>query len=84
MPRHWEKIKEITNTKLNYENPELFYIEEIMGAKLLDFREDVEDITESADKQLKIRTGLDEINLYWNDMSFAFSTWGKRDTPCML
>lgn len=39
-----------------------------MAAKLLDFREDVEDITESADKQLKIRTGLDEINMYWNDM----------------
>lgn len=50
MPRHWEKIKEITNTKLNYENPDQFYIEEIMGAKLLDFREDIEDITESADK----------------------------------
>lgn len=84
MPRHWDRIKEITNTKLNYENPEQFYIEEIMAAKLLDFREDVEDITESADKQLKIRTGLDEINLYWNDMVFAFNTWGKRDTPCIL
>lgn len=50
MARHWEKIKDITHTKLNYENPEQFYIEDIMAAKLLDFREDVEDITESADK----------------------------------
>lgn len=82
--RHWEKIKEITNTKLNYENPEQFYIEDIMAAKLLNFREDVEDITESADKQLKIEAGLAEINSVWGDMVFEFSTWGKRDTPCML
>ncbi|KAL4479549.1 hypothetical protein ABPG72_018535, partial [Tetrahymena utriculariae] len=82
--RHWEKIKEITRTKLNYENPEQFKIEDLVGAKLLDFREDIEDIIVSADKELKIRSGLDEINQYWSDVQFQFNIWAKRETPCII
>jgi hypothetical protein len=41
---------DMTTPKLKFENPDQFVIEDIMAATLLDFREDVEDITESADK----------------------------------
>jgi len=42
------------------------------------------DITESADKQLKIESQLQEIQEYWDKAEFTFSVWGKRDQPCML
>lgn len=61
LTRHWVKIAEITNAKINYENPELMTIEELMNANLLNFQEDIVDICESADKQMKIRAQLDEI-----------------------
>jgi len=66
MDRHWVKIIEITGAKLNYENPDQMYIEDLMNANLLSYLEDIVDITESADKQLKIRQSLDEIAEYWN------------------
>ena len=50
------KICDITKKHLNYENPENFYISDIIGANLLAFHEDIIDITESADKQLKIES----------------------------
>ena len=59
-------------------------IEDLLQAKLLDFQEDVIDITESADKQLKIQSVLEEMQEFWNTAEFKFATWGKRETPCML
>ncbi|KAL4465245.1 hypothetical protein ABPG74_001959 [Tetrahymena malaccensis] len=82
--RHWEKIKEITRAKLNYENPEQFKLEDLMGAKILGFKKDIEDVIESAEKELKIRAGLDEINQYWNEVQFQYSNWAKREVPCII
>jgi dynein heavy chain, axonemal len=82
--RHWEKISEITGAKLNYENPDNLFIEDLMAANLLNFQEDIIDICESADKQMKIRAQLDEITQYWDGAYFEFAVWGKRDRPCML
>jgi dynein heavy chain, axonemal len=84
LTRHWAKIAEITNTKLNYENSDQMTIEDLMGANLLNFTEDIVDICESADKQMKIRAQLDEIQVYWDAANFEFAVWGKRDRPCML
>jgi len=43
------------------------------------------DVTESADKQLKIEFALEEIRVYWESAAFEFNTWGKsRDIPCVL
>ena len=48
--RHWEGIERITGKKLNHENPDQMYIEDLLSCKLLDHQEDVVDVTESADK----------------------------------
>lgn len=82
--RHWLKINEITGAKIQYENPDQMFIDDLMKADLLKFQEDIVDICESADKQLKIRQTLDEINEYWNNAYFDFQTWGKIETPCLL
>jgi dynein heavy chain len=55
-PRHWIKICEITKKNLNHEQPDNFFISELINANLLAYLEDIVDITESADKQLKIES----------------------------
>lgn len=57
---------------------------ELISANLLQYLEDIQDITESADKQLKIESQLNEINQIWDVAEFQFSVWGKREAPCML
>ena len=83
--RHWQKVIEISGTPLNYENEENFYMSDLIEAGLLKYSEDIVDITDSADKQLKIEFILEEIKVYWENAVFEFSTWGKaRDYPCIL
>ena len=50
------KICEITKKNINYENPDNFQVSDIIQANLLAYLEDIVDITESADKQLKIES----------------------------
>lgn len=52
--RHWQKVIEISSVQLNYENEENFFLSDLIEAELLRFQEDIVDITDSADKQLKI------------------------------
>lgn len=49
-PRHWQKIVEITGKTLNYENPDNFFISDIINCDLLAHEDDIVDITDSADK----------------------------------
>lgn len=49
-PRHWMKIVETTGKQLNYENPDNFFISDIINCELLAHEDDIVDITDSADK----------------------------------
>ena len=61
-PRHWDQLIEITGRDLPYRTPENFSLAELLKADLLKYSEDVEDIGDAADKQLKIENELhDEI-----------------------
>lgn len=77
--RHWISVKEITGKNLNYENPDQMTIDDLLTANLLNFIEDVTDITDSADKQLKIENQMREIKEYWSIADFSFNPWGKRE-----
>jgi len=71
--------------QLSYENEDNFFLSDLIEANLLRFSEDIVDITDSADKQLKIEMQLEEIKTFWETAFFEFSTWGKnRDYPCIL
>jgi hypothetical protein len=54
-------------------------IDDLLTANLLDYIEDITDITDSADKQLKIENQMKEIKEYWNAAEFNFNPWGKRE-----
>ena len=55
-------------------------MDDIIKAKLLNHKEDIEDIMDSADKQLKIERQLEEIKVFWDESEFDFGNW-KRDYP---
>jgi len=50
MPRHWQKIIEITGVPLNFEQEDNFFLQDLIEAKLLEYQEDIIDVTDSADK----------------------------------
>jgi len=51
----------------------------------LPFKEDIEDITDSADKQLKLEKQLnEEITAHWEDAELEIKTWKGVDAPCTL
>lgn len=82
--RHWKKIIDITGKHMNYDQPDQLFLKDILGAGMLDYAEEIEDITDSADKQLKIEQQLREVEDYWKDAAFEFSSWKARDGPCVL
>ena len=63
--RHWEQLISLTGKDIPYDN-ENFTLRQLLDANLLDVKEDIEDIYDSATKQLKIQKQLEEdIEVYW-------------------
>ena len=82
--RHWDEIIEITKEEIPYEE-ETFNFEQLMQAPLLKFKDDVEDIAERADKELKLEKSLhNDVILYWEDAELEIKMWKGIDSPCIL
>lgn len=83
-PRHWEEIIGMTKEDIPYQS-ESFSLSQLLKANLLAFKEDIEDITDSADKQLKLEIQLKEdISKFWEDAELEIKTWKGVDQPCTL
>lgn len=86
-PRHWEQVIELTHMTsddIPYAS-ETFVLSQLLKANLLEFKEDIEDITDSADKQLKLEIQLrEEITKFWEDAELEIKTWKGVDAPCTL
>ena len=50
----------------------------MLDSRILEFKEDVEEICEGADKQLQIETKLGDIKAQWSETAFSFVTWKDR------
>jgi len=50
LERHWQLVVETTGKPLNYTNPDQMYIEDLINCDLLEYQEDIVEITDSADK----------------------------------
>eukprot|EP00392_Amoebophrya_sp_AT5.2_P000469 g470.t1 len=83
MARHWKQVMELTGKELSVES-DTFKLQSLIDANLNEYADEVNDITESADKQLVIERKLDEIGLQWAEYTFEFATWKTRDYPCCL
>eukprot|EP00820_Chromera_velia_P029268 Cvel_12266.t1-p1 / transcript=Cvel_12266.t1 / gene=Cvel_12266 / organism=Chromera_velia_CCMP2878 / gene_product=Dynein gamma chain, flagellar outer arm, putative / transcript_product=Dynein gamma chain, flagellar outer arm, putative / location=Cvel_scaffold794:55107-67642(+) / protein_length=1727 / sequence_SO=supercontig / SO=protein_coding / is_pseudo=false len=83
MPRHWKQVEELTGKELPVES-EMFKLQSLIDANLLAFRDEVSDICDGADKQLKIEGQKDEIAEKWKTAMFEFQKWKTRDYDCCL
>jgi len=81
--RHWQQVNDITGKDLQVERED-FKLQSLIDAKLNDFKDEINDITESADKQQIIEEKLADITAQWNTTCFEFSTWKSREVPCVL
>eukprot|EP00913_Durusdinium_trenchii_P005594 g5213.t1 len=79
--RHWQQVNDITGKDLQVERED-FKLQSLIDAKLNDFKDEILDITESADKQQIIEEKLADITALWNTTRFEFSTSKGRETPC--
>lgn len=76
--RHWDEVMQICNKEFDIIcNPE-FKLESLLNANLLDMRESIIEITDGADKQLKIEQQLSEIKGIWDRKEFLLQGWKDR------
>lgn len=82
--RHWEEIIQLTQKDIPYKS-ETFTLNQLLETNLLEFEADIEDITESADKQLKLEKDLNEnIIAFWQDAELEIKSTKVVEQPCML
>lgn len=82
--RHWEEIIQLTQKEIPYKS-ETFTLNQLLETNLLEFEADIEDITESADKQLKLEKDLNEnIIAFWQDAELEIKSTKAVEQPCML
>jgi dynein heavy chain len=84
-PRHWIEINNLlapTKTTLPYQDEE-FSMAYILNSAIVQFKEEVEELCEGADKQLQIERRMLELKEYWAVASFEFAIWKNRDIPVL-
>ncbi|OQS07437.1 dynein heavy chain [Thraustotheca clavata] len=81
-PRHWDAVMEKTHTSFDV-NAADFKLQALMDANIVNYKTEIEEITDGADKQLKIEIALGEINERWDAEEFQFNDWKNRNVPVL-
>ena len=83
--RHWEEIIGLCGRQIPYQTPETFQLTHIFEADLLKIREEIEDISDSANKQAKIEKTLkEEIDAFWDEAELEIKGYSTYDYPCTI
>lgn len=83
MSRHWKMVMDLTGKELAVD-ADFFKLQSLIDANLNEYADEVQDICESADKQLIIEQKLAQISIEWGEHKFEFATWKTRDYACCL
>ncbi|KAG2382014.1 hypothetical protein C9374_005806 [Naegleria lovaniensis] len=75
--RHWEKIEDLAKKKFKKED-EVFKLKDILEANLLECKEEVEDVCNSARKELEIEEKLKKLTEEWKDRELSFAEYKHR------
>ncbi|KAL7690391.1 putative AAA+ ATPase domain, dynein heavy chain region D6 P-loop domain-containing protein [Plasmopara halstedii] len=82
-PRHWDKlIESCSSRRLPYDS-DSFKFQDVLDVQLLTYKEDVEFICESAQKELQIEHKLCDLTERWAGTTFEFSEWRQRNIPVL-
>eukprot|EP00462_Mataza_sp_D1_P017376 CAMPEP_0175163132 /NCGR_PEP_ID=MMETSP0087-20121206/25561_1 /TAXON_ID=136419 /ORGANISM="Unknown Unknown, Strain D1" /LENGTH=4572 /DNA_ID=CAMNT_0016451765 /DNA_START=103 /DNA_END=13822 /DNA_ORIENTATION=+ len=76
--RHWDTISELTGTEFDFDKFHELKLKSVLEANILTYQEDIEEITDGAEKQLAIEKKIKEIADIWEARSFEFSGWKER------
>ncbi|VUZ94664.1 dynein heavy chain, putative [Plasmodium vivax] len=69
--------------KLDLDNMD-FFIKDIINYNLLQKKDDILDICDSAEKEASIEEKINEQYKIWNETCFQFGKWKNRDYACIL
>jgi dynein heavy chain len=82
--RHWEQLIELTHKDIPFQS-ETFTLKDLLDADLLPVEEDVEDISDSALKQMRIEKQLrEDIDSYWERAELEINPYQQYDFPCTI
>lgn len=76
--RHWEEVMVITKSEFDFQGPE-FRLQSLLDIDMVSKKDEIEEVTDGADKQLKIENNLIEIDERWKTARFAFREWKGRN-----
>ncbi len=68
--RHWQTLMEMTGKNFDM-NPETFTLENLFTMELHNYADTISDIVASANKELSIEKGLQEVVTVWQSMKFT-------------
>ena len=76
-PRHWERLEALTKKQFKKED-DVFKLKDILEANLLACKEEVEDVCNSARKELEIEDKLKKLTEEWKDRELSFAEYKHR------
>ena len=83
MPRHWEAVEKLTGHALGVTDAE-FRLQQLLDAPLVEKHDEINEITDGADKEANILTKLDELEDKWATARFSFNNWKARGSPILM
>jgi len=81
-PRHWSSLARVCNVKLVDPSDKKFTLDDMMMLNLHEHKEAIEEIVETAMKELKIEKKLKEIELVWSSMEIDYAP--HKDTEMFI
>ena len=76
--RHWEEVMGICKIHFDVVGNVDFKLHSLLDADLVSNKDSIEEVTDGADKQLKIEHQLEEIRDMWDSEEFSFQNWKNR------
>ncbi|OQS05067.1 dynein heavy chain, outer arm [Thraustotheca clavata] len=81
-PRHWQDIVNTTGVTLAFDS-DTFRLKDLLDAHLLQNKDEIEYICDSAQKQLQIEIKLKDLKEVWAAATFEFGEWKSRGIPVL-
>ena len=81
-PRHWDEINGLLGKPLPY-TEEGFSLAHVLDSTIINFKEEVEEICDGADKQLAIEKKMVDMREQWIGATFEFTMWRTREIPVL-
>lgn len=78
--RHWKVVSELTKVEFKMSEFKDMRLQKVMDALFgaMEFRDDIAEICEASDKQLKVEKSLTSEEQKWEEFEFEFAPWKTR------